>query len=43
MDNPEVTKDLEDLFSGKTSFDAPAAEAMISWQKDEIQRLEDFF
>ena len=43
MNDPEILQDLGGLSSSEASFDAPAPEAMIEWQEDEIQKLSEFF
>ena len=43
MNNPEILKDVNGFSSGEASFETPASEAMIEWQKNEIQELSDFF
>lgn len=43
MNDPEILQDLSGLSSSEASFDAPAPEAMIEWQEDEIQKLSEFF
>lgn len=43
MNNPEILKDVNEFSSGEASFETPAPEAMIEWQKSEIQELLEFF
>lgn len=43
MNNPENLKDMNGFSLGEVSFETPAPEAMIEWQKNEIQSLSDFF
>mgnify|MGYP000044478885 FL=1 len=43
MNDPEILKDVNVFSSGEASFEAPAPEAMIEWQENEIQELLDFF
>ena len=43
MNDPEILKDVNGFSSGEASFEAPAPEAMIEWQENEIQELSDFF
>lgn len=39
----EVANDLNALANGEASLDAPAPEALIPWNKEEISALSDFF